>query len=84
MLIAVLQCVSAANGWRAPSHDKQYILLNTMPNLLMTTELSIDAKMPGYSTKGGRQSHKEERNTKPKVFCPVKPSLCSLDDTREE
>lgn len=46
MLIAMLQCVSAANG----SHDKHYILLNTVPNLLMNTEPSIDAKMPGYST----------------------------------
>lgn len=49
MLIAMLQCVSAANRSQAPSHDK-YKLLNTMPNLLMTTELSINAKMPGYST----------------------------------
>lgn len=83
MLIAVLRYVSAANGWRAPSHDKQYILLNTMPNLLMTKELSTDAKMPGYSTER-EDSLTKNSGTQNLRFSAQSNPPCSLDDTRKE
>lgn len=72
MLIAMLQCVSAANR----SHDKQHILLNTMPNLLMTTEPSIDAKIPEYNTER-KDSLTKNRGTQSLRFSPQSNPPCA-------